>query len=74
MKIVEKLDDGFLKIPNNIIDEIGWKTNDELNIQICADKLVLEKRKNIKDLFDGYDGKYNPEEFDWGEAEGKEIF
>lgn len=44
-----------------------------------ADKNVKEKenkskrRKRIDELFIGYNGKYTPEEIDWGEPVGSEI-
>ncbi len=33
-----------------------------------------KKHKTIDDLFEGYEGDYKPEEIDWGEPVGKEIF
>ena len=41
-------------------------------------KIVMEKakskRKNIKELFENYNGKYEPTEIDWGEPKGEEIW
>ncbi len=31
-------------------------------------------RKTIKELFAGYDGEYKPQEVDWGEQAGKEVW
>ncbi len=33
-----------------------------------------KKHKTIDELFEGYEGDYKPEEIDWGEPVGKEIF
>ncbi|MCD8214903.1 MAG: hypothetical protein LUC97_04575 [Clostridiales bacterium] len=32
------------------------------------------KRKNIKKLFENYDGAYEASEIDWGEPTGKEFW
>ena len=37
-------------------------------------KIEKEKRKTIKELFANYDGKYEKQEIDWGEPQGKEIW
>ena len=40
---------------------------------INSDDLVqTEKRKTIKELFEGFSGEYVPEEIDWGIPVGKE--
>ena len=33
-----------------------------------------KKHKTIDELFEGYEGDYKPEEIDYGEPVGKEIF
>ena len=68
-----------VRIPKILLDSINWSENEEVSINIEEDKLVIEKAKtqnikNIKELFKDYKGEYKPEEIDWGEPEGEEIW
>ena len=68
-----------VRIPKILLDSINWSENEEVSINIEEDKLVIEKaktqnRKNIKELFKDYKGEYKPEEIDWGEPKGEEIW
>lgn len=68
-----------VRIPKILLDSINWSENEEVSINIEEDKLVIEKaktqnRKNIKELFKDYKGEYKPDEIDWGEPEGEEIW
>lgn len=66
-----------IRLPKVLIDELGWSENDELSISKDDDKIIIKKhnkRKSIVELFDEYDGEYKPEEIDWGETKGKEIW
>lgn len=68
-----------VRIPKILLDSINWSENEEVSINIEKDKLVIKKaktqnRKNIKELFKDYKGEYKPEEIDWGEPEGEEIW
>ena len=38
------------------------------------EKAKDKKRKNIKELFENFEGAYEPTEIDWGEPEGDEIW
>lgn len=66
-----------IRLPKVLIDELGWSENDELSISKDDDKIIIKKhnkRKSIVELFDGYNEDYKPEEIDWGETKGKEIW
>lgn len=66
-----------IRLPKVLIDELGWSENDELSISKDDDKIIIKKhnkRKSIVELFDGYNGDYKPEEIDWGETKGKELW
>ena len=66
-----------IRLPKFLLNELGWSENEELAVVKEDDKLIIKKhnkRKNIIELFDGYNGEYKPEEIDWGEAKGKEIW
>ena len=64
-------------IPKFILDALKWSDNELVTISAENDTIVLKRtqeRKNIKELFANYDGKYEPQEIDWGENEGTEIW
>ena len=66
-----------IRIPKNILDSLHWESQENLSITAEDNKIIIEpakKRKNIKELFAGYTGDYAPEEIDWGEPVGKEIW
>lgn len=69
-----------VRIPKYLLDAVKLSTNDEIVIRAESDMLIIEKaappsaRKTIKELFADYDGEYTPQEVDWGEQAGKEIW
>jgi len=44
------------------------------NGQITINKIKNKNRKNIIELFEGYDEEYSPINIDWGDPVGKEIW
>jgi len=69
---------GF-RLPKQLLRELNWKVDDQLILSRQEDKLVIEpahprKRKTIKELFEGYTGTYHPQEVDWGEPVGNELW
>lgn len=68
-----------IRIPKHILATIKWQENEKLNItteneKIIIEKIKVEKRKNIKELFSNFEGKYSPIEIDWGKPVGNEIW
>ncbi|WP_432650180.1 AbrB/MazE/SpoVT family DNA-binding domain-containing protein [Huintestinicola sp.] len=66
-----------IRIPKIILDTVHWTDNEELTLIVKDNEVVIRKaneRKSLKELFEGYDGEYVPEEIDWGEPVGKEIW
>ncbi len=68
-----------IRIPKHILTKLDLKTSDIMSLNVDKDKIILEKikvpkRKNIIELFDGYEDDYSLSEFDWGEAVGEEIW
>lgn len=65
-----------IRLPKTVMESLGIKTNDEINMTVINNKLTIEKantRKNINELFKGYKGKYKViDEFDDAPV-GKEI-
>ena len=66
-----------IRIPKTILSSVNWKEGEPLTLHAEDNKIVIEpamKRKNIKELFEGYDGNYETQEVDWGEPMGKEVW
>lgn len=68
-----------VRIPKIILDSVNWSEHENVVITVDNGKLVIEKanvhkRKNIKELFESYNGDYEPTEIDWGEPKGEEIW
>ena len=68
-----------VRIPKIILDIVNWSENEQIAINVEDGKLIMEKikepkRKNIKELFENYEGQYEPIEIDWGSPEGEEIW
>ena len=65
------------RIPKFILDAVHWNGSEKLAVSVEDDKIVIsraEERKNIKELFAGFDGEYTPVEMDWGEPVGEEVW
>ena len=66
-----------IRIPKAVLEELKWRDNEKINLKIEKNKIIIEKnekRKNIKELFENYKGKYAPIDIDWGENVGDEIW
>ena len=68
-----------IRIPKILLETVNWNENEKIVILVEDDKLIIEKakdkrRKNIKELFENYEGEYEPIEIDWGTPEGEEIW
>lgn len=69
-----------VRIPKYLLDAVKMTTNDEIVIRAENNMLIIEKaapaakRITIEELFADYDGDYKPEEIDWGEPAGEEIW
>ena len=66
------------RIPAKMIEELGWKDNENLAIKIEHNTLVLKpiskRPTDIHELFAGWqdDGKKDTE-MDWGRSQGHEV-
>ncbi|MDO4289489.1 MAG: AbrB/MazE/SpoVT family DNA-binding domain-containing protein [Eubacterium sp.] len=66
-----------VRIPKFILEGLHWKDDENLVITAEDDKIIIEraeKRKNIVELFSGFQGEYTPVEVDWGEPVGEELW
>ena len=68
-----------IRIPKILLETVNWNEDEKIVILVEDNKLIIEKakdkrRKNIKELFENYEGQYEPIEIDWGSPEGEEIW
>ena len=66
-----------IRIPKFILDTLQWTGDEELTLSADNGQITIRKaepRKNIKELFENFDGEYKPSEFDFGGAVGKEVW
>ena len=62
-------------IPKLFCDQLGIKPGDKLNIDLDDSKITIKPGKEftLSSLMEGYSGPM-PEEYDWGEPMGKEVW
>lgn len=66
-----------IRIPKFLLEALNWSDNEELTVSAKDDKIIIEradKRKNINELFYGFNEEYHPEDVDWGKPKGDEIW
>ena len=63
-----------IRIPNEILKELKIKTGDALTIKMEDGKIILVKRKTLKELFEEYKGPNLAKEFVWDAPRGREIW
>lgn len=67
-------------ISKDILKSLEWTNGESVEVLADKDKIIIKKlapkksRKNIKQLFAGFEGEYHTEEIDWGKSEGKEVW
>lgn len=67
-----------IRIPRYILDAAQFDFDETVEIDVIDGKIVIkkmaERRKTIKELFDGFDGEYKETEIDWGKPVGNEVW
>ena len=68
-----------VRLPLNLLGKAGLEPNDEVIISAKDKSLVitrarLQRRVTISELFENYDGGYEPVDVDWGAPVGKEVW
>lgn len=66
-----------VRIPKVILEKLEWKENEPLTIDIKDGKIVIERsieRKDIKELFKDFKEEYEPDNIEWGNPTGEEIW
>lgn len=62
-------------IPKSFCDKLGVKLGDKFELKLDADVIRVKPQKSytLESLMAGYDGP-KPEEYEWGEPKGKELW
>lgn len=68
-----------IRIPKAFLEALGMSENDVVELDRVNDNIVIKKIEKtnyltLDDIFKGYDGKSEAEEFDWGTPVGKEVW
>jgi len=67
-----------IRLPKAILENVNMSEGDYVEIVIHDGVIIIKsvagKRKTIYELFSDYEGDYTPDEIDWGEPEGDEIW
>lgn len=66
-----------IRIPKKILDSLNLKENEVVDINEANGDIIIKRAvkqySTLDELFEGYDGEYKCEEYDFGEDVGKEI-
>jgi len=65
-----------VRIPKELLDTLGLKENDKIEIRIENSKLIIEpiyKHRSLKERIAEYDGEYKYGEWDTGIPKGNEV-
>ena len=83
---IQKLDDDYVvRLPQNFIKRVNMKESELVQVFEEFGRIVIQKhglttiandpaRKTIDELFEGYEGNYEPIEIDWGKPVGDEVW
>ena len=68
-----------IRLPKFLLDSLNWSEDEEITITAKNNSIIIvqakpKKRPTIDQLFENYNGDYQPEEIDWGEAQGSEVW
>ena len=65
-----------IRIPKSVLDKLGLKVSDLLDISVEDNSIVLRKafkHKTFEERLAAYDGEISVLDFDWGNPEGSEM-
>jgi len=83
---IQRVDDSYIvRFPASIIENIKIKESEIVQVFEEYGRIIIQKsstptlandntRTTISELFEGYEGEYEPVLIDWGTPVGKEIW
>ena len=68
-----------IRIPKAFLESLDMKENDNVELQRVDDSIIIRKmttpqKLTLDDIFEGYTGDYQAQEFDWGGSVGEEVW
>ena len=68
-----------IRIPKAFLEAVGLVENDCVELERVDDSIVIKKampskKLTLDDIFAGYNGNDECEEFDWGKPVGREVW
>lgn len=66
-----------IRIPKILLQILKWSENEEVTVNTENDRIIIEKAKDkttLSKLFADYNEDYKPEEINWGEPVGRELW
>jgi antitoxin MazE len=69
-----------IRFPAEFTDYAHITEKSIVDVSVENDMIIIKKAKEIKpyksieELFDGFDGEYEPMDIDWGKPVGKEVW
>lgn len=65
-----------VRIPKAVSEAAHLQENTSVDILVENDKIIIQRaaQPSIKELFAGFEGEYEPQSINWGEAVGGEIW
>ena len=83
---IQRVDDSYIvRFPANIIENVKISESEDVQVFEEYGRIIIRKidmttlvnnnaRATISELFEGYEGEYEPIQIDWGVPVGKEIW
>jgi len=83
---IQRVDGSYIvRFPASIIENVEIKESEVVQVFEEYGRIIIQKtdmttlandttRTTISELFEGYDGEYEPIQIDWGAPVGKEIW
>lgn len=68
-----------IRLPKFLLESLSWQENEAIEIKTIDNKIVIEKlappkKQSLAQLFSDFEGTYTPEDIQWGEPLGEEIW
>lgn len=67
-----------LRVPKALLDQLGLSAGSEVEVKLEGARLVIEpvhrRRYTMAELLEGFTPDDRPEEVDWGQPVGREVW
>jgi len=69
-----------IRLTDKVLEKFPVADKTPLNIEVENDRIIITRVKSprkyptIEELFEGFDGEYEPVSVDWGNAVGNEVW